>query len=66
MILKNISRIWSNEPIKKKIIFTIALVIVYKLLSVLPVPGVNVAALANLNTFMQQNTGLGFFSALMG
>lgn len=66
MILKNISRIWSNEPIKKKIIFTIALVVVYKLLSVLPVPGVNVAALANLNTFMQQNTGLGFFSALMG
>lgn len=66
MILKNMSRIWSNDQIRKKILFTLGIIAVYKLLAVIPVPGVNITALANLEKLMQANQGLGFFSALMG
>lgn len=66
MILKHFDRIWKSESVKRKILVTIGLIVVYKFLSVLPVPGVNVAALANLTSFLQANQGLAFFGSLMG
>ncbi len=66
MILKNISRIWNSEDVRKKILITIGLVLVYKFLSIIPVPGVNVDAIANLQKFLQASQGLAFFASLLG
>ncbi len=66
MILKHFDRIWKSEEVKKKILVTIGVIVVYKFLSVLPVPGVNVDALAALKSFLSANQGLAFFGSLMG
>jgi len=66
MVLKNVSRIWKSEQMKQKIVLTLGLVLVYKFLSVLTVPGVNLSALENLRLYLAQNQGLSFFSSLMG
>lgn len=66
MVLKHFDRIWKSESVKRKILVTIGLVVVYKFLSVLPVPGVNVQALQSLRSFLADNQGLAFFGSLMG
>lgn len=62
MILKHIRSIFAVKDLKKKIIATLLLVIVYKFLSVIPVPGANTEWLAAI---MDQQKGLSLFSALM-
>lgn len=54
--------IFAVKDLRKKIIFTLATVLVFKLLSVIPVPGVNTDGLAAI---MKQQQWLAFFSALM-
>ncbi len=66
MILKHFDRIWKSESVKRKILVTLGLIVVYKFLSVLPVPGVNVEALQALRNFLSANQGLAFFGSLMG
>lgn len=66
MILKNASRIWKSPDLKRKIAVTIGIVILYKFLSIVPVPGVNTEALASVKDFLAANQGLAFFSSLMG
>ena len=66
MVLKHAHRIWDSESLRRKILFTIGVVLVYKLLSQIPVPGVNIAALDQIRAFLAANQGLAFFSALMG
>lgn len=66
MILKHFDRIWKSESVKRKILVTIGLIVVYKFLSVLPVPGVSVEALQSLRNFLAANQGLAFFGSLMG
>lgn len=66
MILKNVSRIWKSEDVKKKILVTLGIIVLYKFLSIIPVPGVNVSALASVKQFLAANQGLAFFSSLMG
>lgn len=66
MILKHFDRIWKSESVKRKILVTIGLIVVYKFLSVLPVPGVNVESLQALRSFLSANQGLAFFGSLMG
>nr|MDD3720068.1 preprotein translocase subunit SecY [Candidatus Gracilibacteria bacterium] len=63
MILKHIRSIFAVKDLKKKIIATLLLVLVYKFLSVIPVPGANTDGLAAI---MEQQKGLSLFSALMG
>ena len=63
MILKHIRSIFSVKDLRKKIIATLLLVLVYKLLTVIPVPGVNTEW---LKAVIDQQKGLAFFSALMG
>ncbi|NUJ98267.1 preprotein translocase subunit SecY [Candidatus Gracilibacteria bacterium] len=55
--------IFAVKDLRKKIIATLLLVLVYKILSVVPVPGVNTAG---LEAMISQQKGLSFFSALMG
>ena len=63
MALKGIKSVFAVEGIRKKIIATLLLVLVYKFLSVIPVPGVNTDG---LSAILEQQKGLSFFSALMG
>lgn len=63
MALKGLKSVFAVKDIRKKIIATLLLVLVYKFLSVIPVPGVNTDG---LSAILDQQKGLSFFSALMG
>lgn len=62
MSISSIKSIFQNKNITKKIIATLLLVLVYKVLSVIPVYWVDTSKLASI---MEANKGLSFFSALM-
>ncbi len=55
-----------SDSLKKKIGVTLGLIVVYKLLSVIPVPGVSVASLDSMRNVFAAQPGLAFFSSLMG
>jgi len=61
-MLHSIKSVFENKNIRKKIIATLLLVLVYKLLAVIPVPWVDAT---KLQAIMEANKGLSFFSALM-
>ena len=63
MFLNHIRSIWSVKELKTKIIFTLLMILVFNLLSVIPVPWVNTAW---LEVIMEQQKWLAFFSSLMG
>lgn len=67
-MIKNFAKIFRSESLKRKILWTLGLVLVFQFLSVIPVPGVDVGALEALKRQMeaQSSSGLAFFSALMG
>lgn len=65
-MIANAKKIWQTEHIRKKIIATLLLIVVYKLLAAIPVPGVNVALLDYYTSNFQSNQQLAFFGALMG
>ena len=66
-MLKNFRKIFRSESLKRKILWTLGILLVVKFLSVIPVPGVNVAALEVLRKQIEASgSGLSFFSALMG
>jgi len=62
MILKHIKSVLAIDSLKKKIIATMLLILVYKLLSVIPLPGANTDW---LKAIIEQQKGLSLFSALM-
>ncbi|MDD2565904.1 MAG: preprotein translocase subunit SecY [Candidatus Gracilibacteria bacterium] len=66
MLQKYFSKIWHSESLKKKIILTLALIVLFEFLSIVPVPGVNIAALEAFQNNLKMNSGLTFFSSLMG
>lgn len=53
--------IFSVKDLRTKIVFTLLMVVVYKALSVIPVPGVNIETLWEL---VDKQAGLSFFSAI--
>lgn len=61
-MIKSLKSVFSNKNITKKIIATLLLVLVYKILAVIPVYWVNTAWLQEL---INSNKWLSFFSALM-
>lgn len=63
MILDTFKSIIAIKDLRRKIIATLLLVLVYKFLSVIPIPGVNTEGLA---AAIDGQKGLAFFSALMG
>lgn len=65
-MIANIKKVWATEHIRKKIIFTVLMIAVYKLLSAIPVPGVNAAVLSTFTEQLRANTQLAFFGSLMG
>jgi preprotein translocase subunit SecY len=58
--------IWETEHIRKKILVTLGIILVYKLLSTIPVPGVNVTLLTAFTEQLRANAQLAFFGSLMG
>lgn len=62
-MIQSIKSVFSVKSLRTKIIATLALVLVYKVLSVIPVPGVNTEG---LQAILETQKGLSFFSALMG
>jgi len=65
MNLKYLKKIWNSESLRKKIIVTLSLVILFEFLSIVPVPGVNLWALELLKTQLENQQWLTFFSSLM-
>jgi preprotein translocase subunit SecY len=61
-MIKSIQSVFSNSSIRKRIVATLLMVLVYKFLSVVPVPGVNTDG---LSAMIESQKGLSFFSALM-
>lgn len=62
MILNHMKSIFATESLRKKIIAVLLLVLVYKFISVIPVPWVNTDW---LKAVMENQSWLAFFSALM-
>lgn len=62
-MIKSIKSVFGNKSIRKKIIATLLLVLVYKILSVIPVYWVDTTG---LDAILESNKWLSFFSALMG
>ncbi len=62
----SLKKIWGTERIRKRILYTLLLVAVYKLLATIPVPGVNVALLDAFSEQLRNNAQLAFFGSLMG
>lgn len=62
MILNHLKSIFSVKDLRKKIIATLLLILVYKILAVIPVPWVNTTW---LQAVIDSQKGLSFFSALM-
>lgn len=62
MILNHIRSIFSVEDLRKKIIFTLVLVLVYKFLSIIPVPGADTEGIKQI---FEGREWLAFFNALM-
>jgi len=65
-MITNLKKVWATEHIRKKILVTLGIVAVYKLLSVIPVPGVNIALLEAFTENLQANSQLAFFGSIMG
>ncbi|MBP9779112.1 preprotein translocase subunit SecY [Candidatus Gracilibacteria bacterium] len=65
-MISNIKKVWAAEHIRKKILFTIAMITVYVLLANVPVPGVNVALLEAYTAQLRENAQLAFFGSVMG
>jgi preprotein translocase subunit SecY len=66
MNFSHFQRIFASQQVRQKILLTIGLIAVYKLLGVITVPGVQVGALEAIQAFLKNNQGLAFFSSLMG
>ncbi|PIQ78240.1 preprotein translocase subunit SecY [Candidatus Peregrinibacteria bacterium CG11_big_fil_rev_8_21_14_0_20_46_8] len=62
-MFKYLAQIWNSPTLRKKILFTIGVVVLFRLTTQISIPGANIDAVRAL---FQQNTFLGVFSALTG
>jgi preprotein translocase subunit SecY len=64
MSFNGIKSVFAVKDIRTKIIATLLLVLVYKILAVIPVPGADTSAISAILD-SDKNQGLAFFSSLM-
>ncbi|MBU0727285.1 preprotein translocase subunit SecY [Patescibacteria group bacterium] len=62
-MFKYLHQIWRSTTLRKKILFTLFILLIYRAAAHITVPGVNVDALSRI---FEQNSLLGVFSALTG
>jgi preprotein translocase subunit SecY len=60
---QKIAEIWKNRELRKKILFVLAIFVVFRAMAVIPIPGVD---LAKLETFFAESEFMGFFNLLTG
>lgn len=61
--MNKFKQIWQSKSLRNKILFTIAILVLYRLLAQISIPGVN---LASLKSIFEQNQLLNVFSLLTG
>lgn len=64
-IIKKIQDVFENKGLKKKIIFTLAMLAIYRLLVFIPVPFVDITELMG-QTLNASSSGVGYFVMLLG
>ncbi len=64
-MLQTLRNAWKIEELRKKIIFTLIIILLYRIGSAIPVPYINVSNLSNYFTYMQ-NTVLGLLNVMSG
>jgi len=62
-MLKYLQQIWNSRDLRKKILFTFGIIVTYRILTQIIIPGVNLEA---LNVIFSRNQLLGMFSLLTG
>ncbi len=58
-----LAQIWNTREIRNKILFVVALLVLYRLVAHIPVPGVNIA---NLRSYLEGNQILGLLNVFSG
>lgn len=61
--MDKIKQIWQSKPLRNKILFTLVIVVLYRLLAQISIPGINLAA---LKAIFEQNQFLNVLSLLTG
>ena len=64
-MLQTLRNAWRIEDLRKKIIFTLVIILLYRIGNAIPVPYVNVSQLSNYFSYMQ-NTVLGLLNVMSG
>ena len=64
-MLQTLRKAWRVEEIRKKMVFTLVIILLYRLGNAIPVPGVNIAALQAYFMYLQ-NTVLGLLDVMSG
>lgn len=62
-VSKYLREIWNAKDLRKKILFTLFAIVIYRFVSHITVPNVDITA---LQTIFNRNAALGFFNALLG
>lgn len=65
-MLKYLSQIWNSKDLRNKILFTLAILVIYRLLAQITVPGANVESLRAISQAGSANDLLSAFSLLTG
>ncbi len=65
-MFKTLRNAWSIPDLRKKLIFTVFILLIYRIGSVIPVPFVNVANMAAYFDASLENTILGLYNAMSG
>ncbi|MBD3270863.1 preprotein translocase subunit SecY [Candidatus Peregrinibacteria bacterium] len=62
-MLKYLQQIWNSKDLRSKILFTLGILVIYRLISQISIPGANIDAISRI---FEQNQLLGTFSMLTG
>lgn len=62
-MFKYLSQIWNSKDLRKKILFTVGMLIIFRVCTQISIPGANLDAIRGV---LQRNQLLGIFSALTG
>ena len=65
-MLTNLKNIFKVQDLRNKVLFTLAIIVLYRLGAHLPVPGIDVGALAQLKSRAETSGILGFLSLFSG
>ncbi|RKJ41624.1 preprotein translocase subunit SecY [Acutalibacter sp. 1XD8-33] len=65
-MLNTIKNAWRIPDLRKKMLYTLLIIVVFRFGSVIPVPFLDAAALSNLMSAASENTALGYINMLTG